>query len=118
MSLLPSTTCASQTEVEALAISIQLICAPVRITGVLLHHRMSSHVLPVMRKDCCVQHRAIYSWSWHLSQGFWLVLKAPFWSAKGEVIILVCLAGIAEGADFVCIAAHHGGLFSQSQNQI
>ena len=118
MSLLPSTTCASQTEVKALATSIQLIFAPLRITGVLLHHRMWSHMLAMMGKSCCVQHRAIYGWYWHLSQGFWLVLQPPFWSAKGEVIILVCLAGVAEGADFVCIAAHHGGLFSQSQNQI
>ena len=96
----------------------QLIFAPLRMTGVLLRHCMWSHLLPVMRKDCCVQHRAIYGWYRHLSQGFWLVLKAPFWSAKGEVIILVCLAGIAEGADFVCVAAHHGGVFSQSKTQI
>ena len=79
---------------------------------------MWSHLLAVIGKDFCVQHRAIHGWYWHLSQGFWLVLKPPFWSAKGEVIVLVCLAGVAEGADFVCIAAHHGAVISQRKIQI
>ena len=114
-------------------VAIHHLCKPDRGEGTRNNHsahRCSSahhsaappYVVPFAacdeRKDCCVQHRAIYSWCWHLSQGFWLVLEPPFWSAKGEVIILVCLAGVAEGADFVCIAAHHGGLFNQSQNQI
>ena len=42
------------------------------------------------------------------------MLETPFWSAKGEVIILVCLAGVAEGADFVCIPAQHGKVLQKS----